>query len=106
MIDGATAAAWGLVTFAVPTSEFELRLDALISRLASRSLDAVGAVKRMVVETRDTSVAAGVALEREIFSTYFRESRDGREGLAAFREKRRPNFSRSRDVPSTEEAVS
>ena len=92
MIDGATAADWGLVTFAVPPAEFDATLDALVGRLASRSVDALAAVKRMAIETAELAIPEGVATERGIFSEYFRNKSDGREGLAAFREKRAPHF--------------
>ena len=54
----------------------------------------------MTIENADQTVAEGVRTERRIFSEYFRDSVDGREGLAAFRDKRAPNFRR----PQTQEA--
>ncbi|MTV27723.1 enoyl-CoA hydratase/isomerase family protein [Nitriliruptoraceae bacterium ZYF776] len=92
MIDGTTAADWGLVTRAVPPGQFDEALEQLVGRLASRSVDALAAVKRMTLENAERDVPAGVEAERRIFSAYFRDSADGREGLAAFREKRVPQF--------------
>lgn len=92
MIDGVTAADWGLVTRAVPPADLDGALDELVDRLATRSVDALAAVKRMVVENAELDVPAGVESERRIFASYFNHSADGREGLAAFREKRAPQF--------------
>lgn len=103
MIDGAEAAEWGLVTRAVPSEQFEEAVAGLVERLATRSIDALAAVKRMTIENEALDVRAAVENERRIFSEYFRQSPDGREGLAAFREKRAPQF---RDPSPIEEAVS
>lgn len=92
MIDGAEAAAWGLITRAVPPDDFDAAVEQVVQRLATRSVDAIAAVKRMVVQTRDEDVDTGVETERRIFAEYFRSSHDGAEGLAAFREKRPPQF--------------
>ncbi len=102
MIDGAEAARWGLITRAVPRQRFEEALDDLVGRLATRSFDALAAVKRMIIENSKLDVDAAVENERRIFSEYFQESPDGREGLAAFRDKREPRF---REPSLTEEAV-
>lgn len=92
MIDGTTAADWGLVTRAVAPEDFEDALEQLVDRLATRSVDALASVKRMAIENAELDVPAGVESERRIFSAYFHDSVDGQEGLAAFREKRAPQF--------------
>lgn len=92
MIDGVEAADWGLVTRAVAPEDFEDALGALVERLATRSFDALAAVKRMAIENVQRDLVSAIDHERAIFSAYFRDSPDGREGLAAFREKRTPQF--------------
>ncbi|MFQ5766607.1 MAG: enoyl-CoA hydratase/isomerase family protein [Acidobacteriota bacterium] len=52
---------------------------------------AVGAIKRAVSEGLEMTLAGGLALERELQARLFRTG-DAREGLAASREKRRPEF--------------
>lgn len=103
MIDGTTAADWGLVTRAIAPEEFDDALEQFVDRLATRSVDALAAVKRMTLENAELDVPAGVETERRIFSAYFRDSADGREGLAAFREKRAPQF--RNPAPDPQEAT-
>ena len=52
---------------------------------------AVGAIKRAVQSGLEASFSEGLALERELQQQLF-DSDDAREGLAAYLEKRAPNF--------------
>lgn len=92
-ITGAQAAAWGLVTLAVAPTELEATSEALIGRLASRSGDALRAVKAMVgVVGPERSVHEAMLAEREIFLDFISTSPDVKEGLSAFAEGRAPRF--------------
>jgi enoyl-CoA hydratase len=93
MIDGRQAAEWGLVTFSAGPAELEGRIDAVVERLASRSLEALAMAKRMWNAARDVTVEDGIIAERALFLEHFTRSADAREGLAAFRERRRPSWS-------------
>jgi enoyl-CoA hydratase/carnithine racemase len=52
---------------------------------------AVGAIKRSIVTGLEVGLEQGLALERELQSELF-ASDDAHEGLAAYTEKRKPNF--------------
>ena len=52
---------------------------------------AVGRIKRAVQSGLETDLASGLALERELQQQLF-ESADAREGITAFSEKRKPQF--------------
>jgi enoyl-CoA hydratase len=52
---------------------------------------AVGLIKRAVKGGLDLPLESGLALERELQQRLF-TSRDAREGIAAFTEKRKPSF--------------
>ncbi len=57
----------------------------------ARASKAVGFIKRAIVSGTEMAIAEGLALERELQQQLF-ESADAREGLAAYREKRKPVF--------------
>jgi enoyl-CoA hydratase len=57
-----------------------------------RASKAVGHIKRAVQSGLETSLAEGLALERELQQRLF-ESEDAQEGIAATLEKRKPSFS-------------
>ena len=56
-----------------------------------RAALAVGAIKRAVQSGAESSLERGLALERELGQRLF-QSHDGREGVAAFTQKRKPIF--------------
>jgi len=92
MISGAQAAEWGLVTHAFDAAELDAAVEAQVARLASRSRDALATAKRMAMEMRHLPFDEAIRAERERFLDHFLESPDGREGLAAFAERRKPRF--------------
>jgi enoyl-CoA hydratase/carnithine racemase len=92
LLSGTEAAEWGLVTRAVAPAELEAAVEAQVARLASRSRDALATAKRMAIGLRDLPFDEAIRAERELFLDHFLESPDGREGLAAFAERRPPRF--------------
>ncbi|MEV6638653.1 enoyl-CoA hydratase-related protein [Amycolatopsis sp. NPDC051371] len=81
----------GLVAEVHPDDELEAAAEEVVRRLASGSRAAQVATKRLLRET--AMPAAEVALRREAVSIRARAaSPDGREGVAAFLEKRPPKF--------------
>jgi enoyl-CoA hydratase/carnithine racemase len=83
-IDAATAERWGLVNEVVPQAELMARARALAAEIAGNAPAAVQLAKAAIdgeaasLEALAGALAAGTA--------------DGQEGIAAFRERRRPRF--------------
>jgi enoyl-CoA hydratase len=88
------AEAIGLITRVVPT---EATIDAaleLAARIAALPPIAVRAAKASVLIAHEQPLGAGLAAERELFFRLF-DTADQTEGMAAFTEKRPPNWSGS-----------
>jgi 2-(1,2-epoxy-1,2-dihydrophenyl)acetyl-CoA isomerase len=90
-LDGAEAAAWGLVHRVVPVGELDKEAEALVARLAAGPTVSLGLTKWLM------HAAAGAPLEAHLRDEAFAlelssRSEDFREGLAAFRERRQPRF--------------
>ncbi|MDQ0317552.1 enoyl-CoA hydratase-related protein [Amorphus orientalis] len=85
------AHAIGLVSQVVPDAEvFETAL-AMAKSIAKMPPLAVVAVKESILQAENSSLEAGLALERKAFQLLF-ASKDKSEGMTAFLEKRRPSF--------------
>ena len=90
-ISGTQAHEWGLVERVVPR---EGLMDAALEvarTLAERSPHAIAVVKELARETRDLPIAEGLRREAKAFARCL-GSEDGREGVAAFLEKRSPQW--------------
>jgi enoyl-CoA hydratase/3-hydroxyacyl-CoA dehydrogenase len=85
-IGAETAEAWGLVEFLV--DNLDVGIERYVEPLAGQSPHALRQIKQLLRETRDER-----SDEREVqaFAVCL-ASEDGREGVAAFLEKRRPNW--------------
>ena len=86
------AQAWGIATRVAPAGTALHQAVEMAGELAARSTNAFGEAKLLLNEALDTPLEVQLereraALERSIAHT------DGREGLAAFLEKRPPTFS-------------
>lgn len=92
MVDGKTAADWGLASFAFPPEEFDVEVERVVERLRTRSADAIAGAKQMLLRERDLELADAIEVEREIVAAYRAKSPDGREGLRAFQAKAEPDF--------------
>jgi 2-(1,2-epoxy-1,2-dihydrophenyl)acetyl-CoA isomerase len=90
-IDAGTALAWGLVNRIVAAGEAERAALALAGTLADASHGATAAVKRLVGEAAAASFDAQLDAERASFVARAATA-DFREGIAAFIERRPPNF--------------
>jgi enoyl-CoA hydratase len=92
-VDAARAEAWGLVTALHPPDELRDAALALARRIASRAPLSVEATKRIADQTLDLLFEASLeAIGREMRTLL--TSRDHKEALAAFAEKREPVFRR------------
>ncbi|MBI5597740.1 MAG: enoyl-CoA hydratase/isomerase family protein [Elusimicrobia bacterium] len=88
------ALALGLVNRVVPSESFFEEALALAAAVAAKPAVAVRLAKEAVVRAGDLSLEEGLAFERKLFYLTF-ASADQKEGMKAFREKRRPAFTGS-----------
>ena len=91
-ISGRQAYEWGLVERVVPARELMDAALAIARTIAERSPHAVGVVKELAARTRDIPLADGLRQEADGFVRCL-TSEDGAEGVAAFLEKRQPQWS-------------
>jgi len=90
-IDAQTAYEWGLVERVVPAAELLEAASAVAAGFAARSPHAVAVIRELARTTRDLSLEEGLRREADGFRRCLL-SEDGREGVAAFVEKREPEF--------------
>ena len=81
----------GLVAEVVPDGRTLDRAMELAEIIAAKAPLAVRLAKEAVLAARDLPLDIGLAYERKLFSALF-ATRDAREGMAAFIEKRKPGF--------------
>ena len=81
----------GLVSRIVPAAELLAEASALAETIASKSLPSILAAKAALDAAMETTLAVGLDIEREAFASLF-DTVDQKEGMAAFREKRPPQF--------------
>jgi len=89
IIDAREAAAIGLVSSVVGDRELAEQTEVLAALLARKSPVALRTAKKLLLET--SRLDRGLALEVAAFHDCF-DSEDRREGIAAFLEKRQPDF--------------
>lgn len=87
------AAEWGLVSRVVPEGEGEVVKEAIkvALKISSKGRVSVQAGKEAVNAAFQLNLAEGVRLERRIFHSLF-ATKDQKEGMGAFAEKRKPQF--------------
>lgn len=90
-VSGREAFDMGLATECVPDEDVIPRAVALAAHIASMPPLAVRRIKEVALAGQDTSLSAGLMLERRTFDTLF-DTEDKAEGMAAFIEKRKPQF--------------
>lgn len=81
----------GLVEDVVPTGTALDAALALAAKVAEQSPSAVSACKKLIQQGRSGSISAALPLERELFVGLF-DTKDQVEGVAAFLEKRAPQW--------------
>ncbi|RAV14626.1 enoyl-CoA hydratase/isomerase family protein [Mycolicibacterium sp. GF69] len=90
-VSGADAAQWGLIHAAVPETELAAASDELVERLASGPTVAMGLAKQSIHYAQHASLSD--AMDRELYNVELScRTTDFKEGLAAFRDKRPPEF--------------
>ena len=91
MMDAQEAERSGLVARIVPLQSLLEETLKIADTIASMSLPSVLAAKEAVNRAFETSLAEGIRFERRVFHSLF-ATRDQKEGMAAFIEKRPPKF--------------
>lgn len=91
MMDAAEAERAGLVSRVVPAADLLDEAAAVAEAIAAKSLPSLYAAKAALDAAMETSLAEGLRFERHVFAALF-DTADQKEGMAAFREKRSPDF--------------
>ena len=90
-MDAAEAERSGLVSRVVPAAKLVQEAMAAAQKIAAKSQVSVMAAKEAVNVAYETTLAEGVRFERRTFYALF-ATEDQKEGMAAFLEKREPQF--------------
>ena len=91
MMDAEEAERAGLVSRIVPAADLMDEAMKAAQRIASLSRPSVMMAKESVNRAFETVLAEGIRVERRLFHSTF-ATEDQKEGMAAFAEKRQPNF--------------
>jgi len=82
---------YGLANRVLPVSDYLNEAMKLADEIASRAPLAVRAAKKMINQSYERFLADGLAEEKQVFYNLF-SSEDQKEGMNAFVEKRKPNW--------------
>lgn len=91
MIDANTALALGLINKVVPAANLMAEAKQLAQKLLSKSSVALALAKKAINTGAETDLSSGLDVEGHCFSLCF-ETEDQKEGMAAFLQKRKPEF--------------
>ena len=92
-MDAEEAERSGLVSRVVPTKKLMEEALGAAQRIAEKSLLSSIAAKEAVNRAYETTLSEGLLFERRLFHSLF-ATEDQSEGMAAFAEKRKPNFTK------------
>ncbi|MDO8882205.1 MAG: enoyl-CoA hydratase [Pseudotabrizicola sp.] len=90
-MDAAEAERCGLVSRVFPAKDLITEVMKIAQKIVEKSLLSSMAVKECVNRAQETSLAEGLLFERRVFHSMF-ATEDQKEGMAAFLEKRQPQF--------------
>ncbi|MGW8206268.1 MAG: enoyl-CoA hydratase [Hyphomicrobiaceae bacterium] len=91
MMDAAEAERAGLVSRVVAADDLLAEAMKAAGKIAAMSLPAVMMTKETINRAYETTLSEGVRFERRVFHAMF-ATEDQKEGMAAFVEKRKPDF--------------
>ncbi|MEM9793640.1 MAG: enoyl-CoA hydratase-related protein, partial [Pseudomonadota bacterium] len=91
MMDAEEAERSGLVSRVVPVKDLMMEATKTAQKISEKSMLTTMAVKEAVNRSFETSLAEGTLFERRLFHALF-ATEDQKEGMAAFTEKRTPQF--------------
>ncbi|MDR6952816.1 enoyl-CoA hydratase [Ancylobacter sp. 3268] len=90
-LNASEADMYGLVSRVVPLADLMTEAMKVADTIANLSLPSVMMAKESVNRSFETTLGEGIRFERRLFQSLF-ASHDQKEGMAAFVEKRSPNF--------------
>lgn len=90
-VDGATAAAWGLVADCVPDDDLDGTVETLVAELAAAATTSVGFAKMLLHRNLEVGLATALQIEGVTEEVAVR-SDDFKEGMRAFAQKRDPGY--------------
>jgi enoyl-CoA hydratase/carnithine racemase len=90
-IDATTALDWGLVNRVVPTDELDAAVDELVAQIVRFSPRVIGLGKRAFYDQIERAETDAYALVQPVMAANAANA-DAQEGIAAFLEKRQPNW--------------
>src|SRR3989440_4013796 len=91
MMDAQEAERAGLVSRIVPLDKLMEEALAVAEKVADYSLPVVMMIKESINRAYESTLTEGILFERRVFHSQFALA-DQKEGMAAFLEKRKPNF--------------
>jgi enoyl-CoA hydratase/carnithine racemase len=91
LMDAETAERAGLVAKVVPADKLVDKAVEMATQIACKGRMATMMAKEAVNASQELSLQEGLRLERRLFHSLF-ATHDQKEGMAAFLEKRSPNF--------------
>jgi 2-(1,2-epoxy-1,2-dihydrophenyl)acetyl-CoA isomerase len=91
LIDAPSALAWGIVTDVVPDTEVRAKAERVAARLANGATTALGGIKRLLAAGESRGLAEQLEAEAASIARSSAGA-EGREGVAAFNERRKPVF--------------
>ena len=91
MITAEEACNYGILNFTYAAEELEAKTVEIANKIAEKSSYAIERAKKSVKAVSQMNLEEGLKLEREMFIECA-NSEDGKEGITAFIEKRKPDF--------------
>lgn len=91
MISGQEAVEYGVALEACAPDKLIPRVMEFAQELAKQAPVALREAKRVVDDGLDTAMTAGLTMEQRVLGALY-ATEDGKEGIAAFMEKRDPDF--------------
>lgn len=91
-LTGPEAVDWGLALRSTDEANLNEELESILSSLRDKSRESLSWIKSITRQGRDLSVSSGIQLESSAFVQYLATSTHPREGIQAFKEKRKPDF--------------
>ena len=82
---------WGVVNYAVPRGELDAKVDWLLARVTDKSPTAIRLGKQAFNAMRDMGLRESLEYAQTMVPV-MSSTQDAKEGMAAFQEKRAPNF--------------